>query len=69
MPTEVILNHPGSKKIQIIKVIRDHTSTGLKEAKDLVDSVPSTLATGMDRENANAFLQDLLDAGAQAEVQ
>lgn len=69
MTYAVTLTRAGDKKIQVLKVVRDYTGYALKESKDLIDSVPSTLATGMEREKANAFLQDLKDAGAQAEVQ
>jgi ribosomal protein L7/L12 len=65
---DVILTDVGDKKIHVIKVIRDHTNIGLKEAKDLIDSAPSRLPTGMDREEAYAFLQALVGAGAQAEI-
>jgi len=65
---EVTLTRVGDKKIQLIKIIRDHTRIGLKEAKDLVDSAPSIVATDLEIEQANALIEEIESVGAQAEV-
>ena len=64
----VILNSPGDAKIGVIKVVREITGLGLKEAKDLVDQAPKPVKQGVNRDEAEATLKKLKDAGAQAEI-
>jgi large subunit ribosomal protein L7/L12 len=65
---EVILKGVGDKKIQVIKVIREVTSLGLKEAKDLVDSAPSTVKEAATKEEAEQIKAKLEDQGATVEL-
>jgi ribosomal protein L7/L12 len=66
---DVIMTSVGSNKISVIKIIRERTSLGLKESKDLSDqALPALIATGLTREVAEAFASDLVAAGALAEV-
>ena len=64
----VILKEGGAKKIQVIKVVRELTSLGLKEAKDLVDSAPKAIKEGVAKDEAEAAKAKLEEAGAKAEV-
>jgi large subunit ribosomal protein L7/L12 len=64
----VLLNHVGDQKIQIIKVVREYTGLGLKEAKDLVESAPATVLANTSVENAGRMKSALEACGAQAEV-
>src|ERR687893_425411 len=68
-PTEfnVILTDIGAQKIQVIKAVRELTSLGLKEAKDLVDSAPKAVKEGVNKDDANAAKAKLEDAGAKAD--
>ena len=61
---DVILESAGDKKIQVIKVVRELTSLGLKEAKDLVDNVPKPVKEGLSREDAEAAKAKLEEVGA-----
>jgi len=61
---EVILQSVGDKKIQVIKVIREVTSLGLKEAKDLVDSAPSTVKDAVSKDEAEQIKAKLEEQGA-----
>jgi large subunit ribosomal protein L7/L12 len=61
---EVILEGIGDKKIQVIKVVREVTSLGLKEAKDLVDSAPSTVRDALGKEEAEQIKAKLEEQGA-----
>lgn len=61
---DVVLQAVGDKKIQVIKVIREVTSLGLKEAKELVDSAPSTVKEGVSREEAERVKAKLEEQGA-----
>ena len=61
---DVILQGSGEKKIQVIKVVREVTSLGLKEAKDLVDNLPGTVKEGVSKEEANAVKAKLEEQGA-----
>lgn len=61
---DVILQAVGDKKIQVIKVIREVTSLGLKEAKDLVDGAPSTVKEGVSKEEAEQIKAKLEEQGA-----
>jgi len=65
---DVELQSAGDKKIQVIKVVREITNLGLKEAKELVDSAPSKVKEGITKEEAEAIRDKLQEAGAQVEV-
>src|SRR5919198_747418 len=60
----VTLKEPGAKKIQVIKVVREITGLGLKEAKDLVDGAPQTVKTGVSKDEANTIKTKLEEQGA-----
>lgn len=64
----VNLKATGAKKIQVIKVVRELTGLGLKEAKDLVDAAPSTVKSGVTKDEAAAMKAKLEDQGAEVEV-
>ena len=64
----VILTGPGDAKIGVIKVVREITGLGLKEAKDLVDQAPKPVKEGLNREEAEAVAKKLKDAGAGVEI-
>ena len=64
----VLLKDAGSKKIQVIKVVREVTSLGLKEAKDLVDGAPSTVKEGVNKAEAQAIKTKLEEQGATVEL-
>jgi len=65
---DVILNGAGEKKIQVIKVVRELTSLGLKEAKDLVDGAPKPVIEGVNKEKAEEAKTKLEEAGAAVEL-
>lgn len=65
---DVILSSAGDKKIQVIKVIRELTNLGLKEAKDIADSAPKAVKTGVAKDEAAAMKAKLEEAGATVEV-
>jgi large subunit ribosomal protein L7/L12 len=65
---DVILSSAGDKKIQVIKVVRELTSLGLKEAKELVDSAPKPIKTGVPKEEAEAIKAKLEEQGATVEI-
>ena len=65
---QVVLTSPGDAKIGVIKVVREITGLGLKEAKDLVDQAPKPVKQGVNRDEAEAVLKKLKDAGAGAEI-
>jgi large subunit ribosomal protein L7/L12 len=65
---DVILKDAGAKKIQVIKVVREVTSLGLKEAKDLVDGAPSTVKEGVSKEEAAQIKAKLEEQGATVEL-
>ncbi len=69
-PTEVavILEHPGAKKIAVIKVVRELTGLGLKEAKGVVDAAPTAVKENIKPEEANAIKEMLEEAGAVVTV-
>ena len=58
----------GAKKINVIKAVREVTSLGLKEAKDLVESAPTAVKEGIAKDEAEAIVKKFEDAGAKAEV-
>jgi large subunit ribosomal protein L7/L12 len=61
---DVVLEKAGDKKIQVIKVVRAHTTLGLKEAKDLVDAAPKAVKEGLPKDEADKIKKELEDAGA-----
>jgi len=61
---DVILEGPGDKKINVIKVVRQVTALGLKEAKELVDSAPSKIKEGVSKDEAEELKKQLEEAGA-----
>jgi large subunit ribosomal protein L7/L12 len=65
----VVLKSVGDKKINVIKVVREVTSLGLKEAKDLVDGAPKTLKEGVTKEEAEAIKAKFAEVGAAVELQ
>jgi large subunit ribosomal protein L7/L12 len=64
----VMLNAAGESKVNVIKAVREVTSLGLKEAKDLVDGAPKPVKEGVSKADAEAVLKKLIDAGAKAEI-
>ena len=64
----IVLKEGGAKKIQVIKVVREITSLGLKEAKDAVDNTPSTLKEGLTKAEAEEIKKKLEDQGATVEL-
>ncbi len=64
----VMITNSGDKKIQVIKVVRELTSLGLKEAKDLVDGVPAKLKEGVSKAEAEAAKAKLVEVGATVEI-
>ncbi|HSE32345.1 MAG TPA: 50S ribosomal protein L7/L12 [Pyrinomonadaceae bacterium] len=65
---DVILQAVGGNKINVIKVVREVTALGLKEAKDLVEAAPKAVKEGVSKEEAESIKQKLTDAGATVEV-
>ncbi|HEV2708014.1 MAG TPA: 50S ribosomal protein L7/L12 [Pyrinomonadaceae bacterium] len=65
---DVILQAAGGNKINVIKVVREITALGLKEAKDLVEAAPKAVKEGVSKEEAESIRQKLADAGATVEV-
>jgi len=65
---DVILKGPGANKIGTIKVVREITSLGLKEAKELVDNPPKPVKEAVTKEEAEEILKKLVEAGAEAEI-
>ena len=64
----VMLTAIGDNKVNVIKAVREVTSLGLKEAKDLVDGAPKPVKEGTSKADADAVLKKLIDAGAKAEI-
>jgi large subunit ribosomal protein L7/L12 len=64
----VMLTAVGDNKVNVIKAVREVTSLGLKEAKDLVDGAPKAVKEGISKADAEAVLKKLTDAGAKAEI-
>ena len=64
----VMLTAAGDNKVNVIKAVREVTSLGLKEAKDLVDGAPKAVKEGVSKADADAVLKKLTDAGAKAEI-
>src|SRR6266581_5961534 len=65
---KVVLKEAGAKKIQVIKVVRELTGLGLKEAKDLVDGAPSDVKTGVTKAEAEDMKKKLEEQGAKVEI-
>ena len=65
---DVVLKEAGAKKIQVIKVVRELTGLGLKEAKDLVDGAPQTVKSGVSKDEAATIKAKLEEQGAAVEV-
>src|SRR5579884_2325495 len=65
---DVVLKDAGAKKIQVIKVVRELTGLGLKEAKDMVDGAPQTVKAGVSKDEANSVKAKLEEQGATVEV-
>jgi large subunit ribosomal protein L7/L12 len=65
---DVVLNSIGDKKINVIKVVREVTSLGLKEAKELVESAPTKVKEGVPKDEAEEIKKKFEEAGAQVEV-
>ena len=66
---DVVLKDAGSNKIQVIKVVRDATGLGLKEAKELVDGAPKTVKEGANKEEAEELKAKFTEVGAVVELQ
>ena len=65
---DVVITAAGDKKIQVIKVVREVTSLGLKEAKDLVDGAPKTVKEGVSKAEADEIKKKFAEAGAKIEI-
>jgi len=65
---DVVLKDGGAQKIQVIKVVRQLTDLGLKEAKELVEGAPNPVKTGLSKEDAEAAKKQLEEAGAAVEI-
>jgi large subunit ribosomal protein L7/L12 len=65
---DVMLNSIGDKKINVIKAVREVTSLGLKEAKELVESAPAKIKEGVSKDEAEAIKKKFEEAGAQVEI-
>jgi len=65
---DVVLTEIGDKKIQVIKVVREVTSLGLREAKDVVDNAPNAIKEGISKEEAEEIKAKLEEVGATAEI-
>lgn len=65
---DVVLQSAGEKKINVIKVVRQHTGLGLKEAKDLVDGAPKTVKEGVSKDEAEKIKKELEEAGATVTI-
>ena len=65
---DVILKNAGAQKLAVVKLVKELTSLGLKEAKELVDAAPKPLKEGVSKDEANALKAQLEEAGAEVEV-
>ncbi len=65
---DVILKSAGGAKLQIVKLVKDLTGLGLKEAKDIVDAAPKAIKEGVSKEEAESIKAQLTEAGAEIEV-
>jgi len=65
---EVVLKSAGGAKLQVVKLVKDITGLGLKEAKDLVDAAPKAIKEGISKEEAESIKSQLTEAGAEIEL-
>ncbi len=65
---DVVLKSPGGQKLQIVKLVKDLTGLGLKEAKAVVDSAPAAVKEGISKDEAEALKKQLEEAGAEVEL-
>ncbi len=65
---DVVLTAAGGSKLAVVKLVKDLTGTGLKEAKELVDNAPSTIKEGVAKDEAEALKKQLEEAGAEVEL-
>ncbi len=65
---DVILKSAGQAKLAVVKLVKELTSLGLKEAKELVDAAPKAIKEGITKEEANALMSQLKEAGAEVEI-
>lgn len=65
---DVILKSAGAQKLNVVKIVKDLTGLGLKEAKDLVDGAPKAIKEGVDKATAEDLKKQLTEAGAEVEV-
>lgn len=65
---DVVLKSAGANKVAVIKVVKEVTGLGLKEAKEVVDGAPKTVKTGVSKDDAEALKAKLTEAGAEVEV-
>jgi large subunit ribosomal protein L7/L12 len=65
---DVILKSPGANKLQIVKLVKELTGLGLKEAKDMVDGAPKTIKEGLPKDEAENLKKQLVEAGAEIEL-
>ncbi|MFI5148362.1 MAG: 50S ribosomal protein L7/L12 [Bacteroidia bacterium] len=65
---DVILKSGGAQKLGVVKIVKDLTGLGLKEAKDLVDGAPKAIKEGINKEEAEAIKKQLTEAGAEVEI-
>ena len=65
---DVILKHPGGAKLQIVKLVKELTGLGLKEAKEVVDAAPKPIKEGCSKEEAESLMAQLQEAGADVEL-
>jgi len=62
------LKAPGANKLQIVKLVKELTGLGLKEAKEVVDSAPKTIKEGLPKDEAESLKKQLIEAGAEVEL-
>jgi large subunit ribosomal protein L7/L12 len=65
---DVVLKAPGANKLQIVKLVKELTGLGLKEAKDVVDGAPKTIKEGLPKDEAENLKKQLVEAGAEVEL-
>jgi large subunit ribosomal protein L7/L12 len=65
---DVVLKAPGANKLQIVKMVKELTGLGLKEAKDVVDGAPKTIKEGLPKDEAENLKKQLVEAGAEVEL-
>jgi len=65
---DVVLKSPGANKLQIVKLVKELTGLGLKEAKEVVDSAPKTIKEGLPKDEAENLKKQLIEAGAEIEL-